>query len=39
MYINYAGIILSDFLEVRSVEIPSLPARENISINIPSRYG
>lgn len=39
MYINYAGIILSDLLEVRSVEIPSLPDRENISINIPSRYG
>lgn len=39
MYIKYAGIILSDLLDVRTCETSLLPSRENVSIDIFSRQG
>lgn len=39
MYIEFAGIKLSDFLHIKTVNTTILPNRENYSINIPSRVG
>lgn len=39
MYVKYAGIILSDLFQVRTVNTTAIPHRKNISINIPSRAG
>lgn len=39
MYVKYAGIILSDLLQVKTVNTTAIPHRKNISINIPSRTG
>ncbi len=39
MYIKYAGIILSDLLHARNIEIDAVPDRRNISIDIPSKHG
>lgn len=39
MLIEFAGVTLSDFLHIRTVNTTVLPNRENYSINIPSRTG
>jgi predicted phage tail component-like protein len=39
MYVKYAGIILSDLFQVRTVNTSAIPNRKNISIDIPSRHG
>lgn len=39
MHMDFAGVRLSDFLNIKTVNTSILPSRENYSINIPSRVG